>query len=73
MPGPSSPTVSVASVLAAQAYVESRPAPAPRRATTVAEPSAPAPVPTDGSVTPVGDARRARHWSTLGAARRAVL
>lgn len=75
MPGFGSSTLSIASVLAAQAYVEARPAPAPVRPVTAAseESSAPAPSPTDGQVHPVGDARRARHWSALGAARRAVL
>jgi len=77
--GYGSSTLSIASVLAAQAYVEARPAPAPRPAPTAPaapaapEVTAPAPAPTDGTVTPVGDARRARHWSALGAARRAVL
>jgi len=77
--GHSSSTLSIASVLAAQAYVAARPAPAPRpaplplAATAPLEVAAPVPAPTDGTVTPVGDARRARHWSALGAARRAVL
>jgi len=77
VPGYGSPTLSIASVLAAQAYVEARPAPRPAplplAATVPVEVAAPAPAPTDGTVTPVGDARRARHWSVLGAARRARL
>ena len=72
MPRSGSSTLSTASVVAAQAYVESRPAPGPQVPRTE-EPSAPEPTPTDGVARPVGDARRVRHWSALGAARRAVL
>ncbi|NIZ90126.1 hypothetical protein [Kineococcus rubinsiae] len=73
MAGFGSSTLSIASVMAAQAYVATRPATPKVEEPAAAALTAPEPAPADGTVAPVGDARRFRHWSALGAARRAVL